>query len=164
MTTKILCGIDGRGHSTRVVGVAAELAKQLNAQLTLYIVNPAIPGRGARLSLWSDEYLRWTLHEMKRRAIWSGVPDVRCESRSATDVADAIVAYADRHEVDYIIVGASGRPGILRLLGGSVSREVVARANCPVIVVGRTRTRRDHDRRRGIPEPVFYRDAVAGVA
>jgi len=162
MTTKILCGIDGRGRSARVVGVAAELAKKLGAQLTLYIVNPTLPGRGARLPLWADEYLRWTLQEMKRRALWLGAPDVRCESRTANDVADAIVAYADRHEVDYIIVGASGRPGILTLLRGAVSRQVVARANCPVLVV--TGTRSGRDPHRGIPEPVVYRGAVPGVA
>jgi nucleotide-binding universal stress UspA family protein len=163
MTTKILCGIDGRDHSARVVGVGAELAKKLNAQLTLYIVNPSIPGRGSRHPLWSDEYLQRSLSEMKRRAIWLGAPDVACESRGARDVADAILAYADRHEVDYIIVGASGRPGILKLLSGSVSGQVVARADCPVIVVGKARTRRDRDTRRGIPEPVIYRVA-AGVA
>ena len=162
--TKILCGIDGRDHSARAAGVAAELAKTLNAQLTLYMVNPAIPGRGARLYLWSDEYLRRALDEMKRRATWSGVHAVVCKSRCANDVADAIVDYADRHEVDYIVVGASGRPGILKVLSGSVSREVVAKANCPVIVVRRTRASRDRDTPRGIHEPVVYHDAVVAVA
>ena len=158
MTTKILCGIDGRDHSARVVGVAAELAKKLNARLTLYIVNPAVPGRGARLYLWSEDYLRKALDEMKRRAIWSGAPDVTCKSRRASDVADALVEYADRHAVDYIVVGASGRPGILKVLSGSVSREVVAKSNCPVIVVRRTRGQPDRDARRGIPARVVYRD------
>src|SRR5215468_9038232 len=162
--TKTLCGIDGRSQSARVVGVAAELAKKLGAQLTLYIVNPSVPGRGARHPLWADEYLQRTLQEMKHRALWSGAPDVRCESRAANDVADAIVAYADRHEVDYIIVGASGRPGILTLLRGSVSRQVVARANCPVIVVTGIRTRSGRDTHRGIPEPVVYRGVAPSVA
>ncbi len=164
MTTKILCGVDGCDHSARAAGVAAELAKKLNAQLTLYMVNPAVPGRGARFYLWSDEFLRETLYEMKRRATWSGALDVRCESRRAVDVADAIVSHADQHEVDYIVVGASGRPGILKILSGSVSREVVAKANCPVIVVRRTRAQRDRDTHRGIPEPVVYRDVMAAVA
>ncbi len=163
MTTKILCGVDGRDHSARAAGVAAELAKKLNAQLTLYMVNPAVPGRGARLYLWSDEFLQKTLDEMKRRTTWFGAPDVKCESRRAVDVADAIVEHADCHEVDYIVVGASGRPGFPRVLSGSVSREVVARANCPVIVVRRTRARPDRDMHRGIPEPIVYRDVVAAV-
>ncbi len=161
---KILCGIDGQAHSARAAGVAAELAKTLNAQLTLYMVNPAVPGRGARLYLWSDEYLLMTLDEMKRRATWAGAPAVACRSRRAGDVADAIVDYADRHEVDYIVVGASGRPGILKVLSGSVSREVVAKANCPVIVVRRTRAPQKRDTNRGIPEPVTYGDVAAAVA
>jgi nucleotide-binding universal stress UspA family protein len=162
--TKILCGIDGRDHSARAAGVAAELAKTLNAQLTLYMVNPAIPGRGARLYLWPDEYVRSVLDEMRRRATWSGVPAVVCKSRRADDVADAIVDYADRHEVDYIVVGTSGRPGILKVLSGSVSRGVVAKANCPVIVVRRTRGLQNRDTHRGIPEPVTYGDVAAAVA
>ena len=164
MTTKILCGVDGRDHSARAAGVAAELAKKLNGQLTLYMVNPALPGRGARFYLWSDEFLRETLYEMKRRATWSGVPDVRCESRRAVDVADAIVSHADRHEVDYIVVGASNRPGLIKVLSGSVSRDVVAKANCPVIVVRRTRSQRDRDTHRGISEPIDHHDVVAAVA
>jgi nucleotide-binding universal stress UspA family protein len=154
--TKILCGIDGQDYSARAAGVAAELAKTLNAQLTFYMVNPAVPGRGARLYLWSEEYVRSTLDEMRRRATWAGAPAVACRSQRATDVAAAIVNYADRHEADYIVVGASGRPGILKVLSGSVSREVIAKANCPVVVVRRTRAPQDRDRRRGIPEFASY--------
>ena len=164
MTTKILCGVDGRDPSARAAGVAAELAKKLNAQLTLYMVNPAVPGRGARFYLWSDEFLRETLDKMKRRATWSGAPDVRCESRRAADVAEAIVDHADRHDVDYIVVGASDRPALLKILSGSVSREVIAKATCPVMVVRRTRAQPGSDTHRGIPEPIDYRDEIPAVA
>jgi len=164
MATKVICGVDGSDHSARAAGVASELAKKLGAQLTFYMVNPAIPGRGARLYLWSEEYLRKTLDEMSRRATWLGAPVVKCRSRRATNVADAIVEHADRHEADYIVVGASDRPRMLKVLSGSVSREVVAKANCPVIVVRRTRAQPGRDTRGGIPEPVVYRDAAAAVA
>jgi nucleotide-binding universal stress UspA family protein len=164
MATKILCGIDGRDSSVSAADVAAELAKKLNAQLMLYMVNPALPGRAARFYLWSDEFLQATLHKMKRLATGSGVPDVRCESRRAADVAEAIVDHADLHDVDYIVVGASGRPAFLKVLIGSVSREVVAKATCPVIVVRRTRAKPGRDIYRGPPEPVDNSDEIAAVA
>src|SRR5215470_14470096 len=118
-----------------------DLAKRLGAQLTLYMVNPALPGRGARLYLWSDDHVRKILSEAGRRGRWLGVADVRCASQRARNIADAIVDYAD--------VGASDRPAVLKLLSGSVSREVVAKANCPVVVVRRNRDRSDRRHRGG---------------
>lgn len=79
------------------------------------------------------------LEEMGRRAHWSGLPNVTCESRRVNKVADSIVAYADQRDIDLIVVGASDRSGLLKTLGGSVSREVAAKANCPIVVVRRTR-------------------------
>src|SRR5262249_27997474 len=124
MTTKMLCGIDGQEHSARAAGVAFELAKKLCAELTLYMVNPALPGRGAPLYLWSAECIEKILGEALQRARWSGVLNVKCEDQHAISISDAIVAYSDQHEIDYIIIGASDRPGFVKVLSGSVSREV----------------------------------------
>lgn len=58
--------------------------------------------------------------------------------RTATEVGDparTIVAYADEHDVDHIVVGSHGRTGIARVLLGSVAESVVRRADCPVTVV-----------------------------
>jgi len=161
---RILCGIDGHEPSVRTAGVAVELAKNLHAELTLYMVNPVIPGRGARLYLWSNEYVGNTLNEMVRRAIWSGAPDVKIASRRAPNIADAIVAHADEHACDYIVLGASRRPAVLRILSGSVSREVLAKANCPVMIVGRTRDQQTRPTHRGRPRPIEFHDTVPAVA
>ncbi|MFC4247169.1 universal stress protein [Natribaculum luteum] len=49
--------------------------------------------------------------------------------------AKAVIAYADDHDVDAIVVGSRGRTGATRLLLGSVAETIVRRANCPVTVV-----------------------------
>ena len=161
---RILCGIDGYAPAASAAAAAMDLAKRLDAQLTLYMVNPALPGRGARFYLWSDEHVRKILSEAGRRGRWSGVASVRCASQRANNIADAIVDYADEHEVDYIVIGTSDRPAVLKLIGGSVSREVVAKANCPVVVVRRNRERSDRRHRGGRPEPVVFHDIVPAVA
>lgn len=51
------------------------------------------------------------------------------------NAAKAIVAYADDHDVDAIVVGCRGRAGAKRVLLGSVAETVVRRATCPVLVV-----------------------------
>jgi eukaryotic-like serine/threonine-protein kinase len=52
----------------------------------------------------------------------------------ASDAADAIVEFAERNQVDHIVMGARGNSSLRRYLG-SVSSQVVARAECTVTVV-----------------------------
>lgn len=47
--------------------------------------------------------------------------------------ADAIVEYADEHDVDFISMGTHGRTGVSRYVAGSVTERVVRRAPCPVL-------------------------------
>ena len=52
----------------------------------------------------------------------------------APDAAAAIVDFAERNQVDHIVMGARGNSALRRYLG-SVSSQVVAQANCSVTVV-----------------------------
>jgi nucleotide-binding universal stress UspA family protein len=57
---------------------------------------------------------------------------------------DAIVGEATRIAADVVVVGWRGHGAVRRLLAGSVSRGVVKRAPCPVLVVGRAPRRIRH--------------------
>jgi nucleotide-binding universal stress UspA family protein len=50
------------------------------------------------------------------------------------DIAGALLGYAQRNQVDHIIIGARGASALRRYLG-SVSSEVSAAAECTVTVV-----------------------------
>jgi nucleotide-binding universal stress UspA family protein len=50
--------------------------------------------------------------------------------------ASQILHAAESRDVGLIIMGTHGRTGLLRLLLGSVVQEVVAKAPCPVLLVG----------------------------
>ncbi len=52
----------------------------------------------------------------------------------APDAATAIVEFAQKTQVDHIIMGARGNSALRRYLG-SVSSQVVAQADCTVTVV-----------------------------
>ena len=161
---KVLCAIDDRAHSARAAAVAFDLSKQLRANLTLYMVNPTLAGRGPPLYVWTDEHVERILEAMGRRAQWSGLPSVKCESRRARRVADSIIAYADRHDFDLIVIGASDRSGVLKTLSGSVSREVAAKANCPIVVVRRTRGQPPQHPCRGLPATTRLRGLAPSAA
>jgi nucleotide-binding universal stress UspA family protein len=52
-----------------------------------------------------------------------------------SSVADAIISYTERNNVDLIIMGTKGRTGLKKFLLGSVASGVLSHAKCPVLVV-----------------------------
>jgi nucleotide-binding universal stress UspA family protein len=158
--TKILCGIDGQEHSARAASVAFDLVKRLSGELILCMVNPLLRGRNGTFCWWPDKYVEKILGEAVGRARWSGLSNVRYESLRAISVADAIVAYADEHEVDYVVVGAHECSRFMRLLGISTSKEISCKANCPVMIVRRIRQQQRSHLDRGFPEKLLRDDTA----
>ena len=61
-----------------------------------------------------------------------------CTITTATEIgrpARTIVAYAEEHGIDHIIMGSHGREGVSRLVLGSVAERVMRHAPIPVTVV-----------------------------
>lgn len=54
---------------------------------------------------------------------------------SSASPTSAIVAYAETHGIDLIVIGTHGRNAISHLLLGSVAEKVVRSAPCPVLTV-----------------------------
>jgi len=57
---------------------------------------------------------------------------------TATEVGQpsrTIVAYAQEHDLDHVVIGSYGRKGLSRVLLGSVAELVVRRSPVPVTVV-----------------------------
>ena len=46
-----------------------------------------------------------------------------------------IPCYANQLNTDYIVISTHGRTGLQRLMMGSVAQQVLAQANCPVILL-----------------------------
>ncbi len=59
---------------------------------------------------------------------------VRAEEREGVP-AIGLLAYAQRHAIDLIVMGTHGRRGVGRLMLGSVAEEVVRLADCPVLTL-----------------------------
>jgi nucleotide-binding universal stress UspA family protein len=54
---------------------------------------------------------------------------------ATNSVSSEIVDYADKFNVDLIIVGTRGRSGLKRMLLGSIASELVKYAGCPVLII-----------------------------
>lgn len=135
MSRKILCATDGSEHSGQATEFAANLAKQNDAELIYLLVNPVLLTRGTRSLLFDDKKVRSILDAAAAVAKRAGAKNVTCVDQSARDVGNAIVAYAEEHDVDQIVVGSGGKSATSRLFIGSISSEVVNKAHCPVTVV-----------------------------
>jgi nucleotide-binding universal stress UspA family protein len=160
MTGKILCGVDGREHSARAAEVASDLAKKLSAELILCMVNPLLRGRVGTFSWWGGEYVEKILCETVSKARWAGLSNVRHESLRAISVADAIVAYAEKHEIDYIVVGAGECSQFMGWFGVSAWREIACKAKCPVLTVRRIPKQQQSRLDRGFPERRITEETV----
>jgi nucleotide-binding universal stress UspA family protein len=137
---RILVATDGSDSAAEAVEFAIELAVEHEAELILVHVVPAldiVPGSGfgiggafpheatpADRQLLDDAAVRAEEHDVVATTVLlSG------------DTVDEIVAYADSHDVDLIVVGSRGHGTIANALLGSVSRGVLAESKRPVLVV-----------------------------
>ncbi|MGD1834965.1 MAG: universal stress protein [Nitrososphaeraceae archaeon] len=54
---------------------------------------------------------------------------------TGSSVVGGVIEYADKEEIDLIVIGTRGNTGFKKLLIGSTAQGVVTYAHCPVLVV-----------------------------
>jgi nucleotide-binding universal stress UspA family protein len=137
MTHKVLCAVDDTEHSKSAVAQAAELAKATGSELTILAVNLPVGGEGRggiTIYSWEDADADRVLTDAAALAKKAGVPSAKTITVKGRDAARSIVVYAEDNGIDHIVVGTGGKGAITRFMLGSVSRDVVARAHCPVTI------------------------------
>ena len=140
---KILVPRDFSPCSEQALQHALDLAGRTGAEVhllfaeVLYAEVQALTARGKDAA---HEALRERLMEgIEQEGETSGVQFERAVVRDIAP-APAIVAYAEEHDIDLIVMGTHGRRGLRRLLLGSTAEEVVRTAPCPVFTVRRPET------------------------
>ena len=137
---RILVATDGSVSSTEAVQFGVELAVEHGAELIFVHVVPEldiVPSSGYGFSgafphdPTSED--RALLDDAASVAVEHGIVSTTALLRGNT--VDEIVAYADTHDVDAIVVGSRGQGAIAATLLGSVSRGVLREARRPVVVV-----------------------------
>ncbi|MBN9352499.1 MAG: universal stress protein, partial [Hyphomicrobium denitrificans] len=83
---------------------------------------------------WEDSDEKRVLDNASAVASKAGISNPKTVSVRSRDAARSIVVYAEDNGIDHIVVGTGGKGNIARLVLGSVSSSVVARAHCPVTV------------------------------
>ena len=141
--------MDGSESSMKAADYAVMLAKQNGAQLialNIIVSQLGYEYSAGVLGLVTPNTIKNVLDRSKqeaqkwfddigKNAVANGVK-LRTEVvASPTSVVPAIVDYAEKNNVDLIVVGTRGRSGFTKLLLGSVASGVVTYASCPVMVI-----------------------------
>ena len=136
---KILCATDGSAPSEKAVVHAIGWASQLNQPLAFITVTD-----GPELKFISWDEVKIAAGELPvdralltalERALGAGLKRLTCVRGTSSDIAEAVVTYAEKNHYHHIIAGSVGRTGTARLLIGSVAEDIVTRAHCPVTIV-----------------------------
>jgi nucleotide-binding universal stress UspA family protein len=139
----ILVPLDGSDSSFKAAMYAIKIAKVANAKIicvhavvnlpyTEYttagvVINQYIADTKKQAQEWYDK-VNAAAEKAEVRVTAETILDV-------TSVADSIINYAERNNLDLIIIGTKGRTGIKKFVLGSVANSVVSHAKCPVLVV-----------------------------
>lgn len=146
---KILVAVDGSQPSMNAADRAISLANKYEARLTGLFVVPSDIGYGYlddnTLSEWPAEIRRIVsnvimkgegyLDSIKERAIDNAIQFESKVILGGSSVVRAIIEYAEKNDIELIVMGTIGISGFKRLLLGSTASGVVTYAHCPVLLV-----------------------------
>jgi nucleotide-binding universal stress UspA family protein len=141
---RIVLPVDGSAHARDVARRLGQLVDAAGAViLLLYVQKPEDVTTGPP---WLEPDIR-RRHDFERRleaerifaAINAALAQQGLTSHGQLmtegDPADEILKFADEIGADLMAMGSHGRTGVRRFLMGSVSRQVLDHATCPVLIV-----------------------------
>jgi nucleotide-binding universal stress UspA family protein len=136
MFKNILAAIDGSEPSQHALTVAADLAQQQGAALTIVTVVPYTP------PLLMEDMTQAYMPEYQERltktttALKTSHPDLKTKTiLKEGSPATKIIETAREQKTDLIVLGNRGTGGIATWLLGSVSRQITDSCTAPVLVV-----------------------------
>lgn len=128
MSPVIICGVDLSSGFSRAVTVTARFAEQLDCEVALVHVDPE--GR-----MFESVARARQLGELRTLARGYGLALGTRACVREGDAAEELVRAARDLDAEMIVVGSRGRLELGAALLGSVSRQLMESAPCPVVVV-----------------------------
>jgi nucleotide-binding universal stress UspA family protein len=141
MFHRVLVATGGSPWSDNAVDYAVGLAKDYGLELViLHVIADTPPYFIAEAGTSMDQILEGNeeagRHIIAEAAQWAAEAGVEFDTELAWGrVAEVICRVAAERGCDLIVVGSRGLTGFKRLMLGSISNAVAAKAPCPVLVV-----------------------------
>jgi len=137
--SKVLVAVDGSEYSMNAAEYAISIIKVYGSQLiALHVITSDVSTIASTFSPQMEEIKKNTQEffdkiRRKGEANWD-IP-LRTELIASSSVVGGIIDFAEKENIDLIVVGTRGRSGLKRLLLGSVASGIVNYAHCPVMIV-----------------------------
>lgn len=142
--SNILVAVDLSDNCVPALKQATSMARDTEADVTCLFVVPdsgeefdafeAVYKKDISRKKLLENYALPRVEEWIEQRSFVESDEVKLEARIG-DPAEGIVAYADEHGNDLIVMGTHGRSGFKRLWLGSVAERVTRTAGCPVLVI-----------------------------
>jgi nucleotide-binding universal stress UspA family protein len=140
-----MVAIDGSEHSLKAAEYALEIAKSFGAQLyavtvtyvpeSYHLKQEDVLSQSKEIHDNSMEDAKTWLEKFNQKSKEDNI-QLKTELISSHRPVDyVILEYAEKNNIDLIVVGTRGRSGFKKLLLGSIASSVVTCAHCPVMVV-----------------------------
>jgi nucleotide-binding universal stress UspA family protein len=146
MYRNLFVPVDGSANGERAMQAAIDLARQLGAAITGFVVEPdaPLPTVGTQLPAYeqaterhierTDTHARSVLTRFELKAAEAGVAFTGLHAR--TDGVDrAIIEQAETSGCDMIVMLTHGRGTLGELVFGSHTKNVLARSKLPLLVL-----------------------------
>ncbi|MFD2114191.1 universal stress protein [Paenibacillus yanchengensis] len=138
MYKRIMLAVDGSDNSVRAAEHGAYIASMdKNCTVEIVLVADFAKAKSEVLHAGDPAVL-----QMKRRKLLEPFEQLFADQATSYhthilhgDPAPTVVDFANKSNVDLVIVGSRGLNALQEMVLGSVSHKVVKRVNCPVLVV-----------------------------
>ena len=138
MFKNIVLAVDGSEYSHRAVAYGKSLAERYEANLWLVHVfshTSDLLGYQDFEKLYAKRKgAGQAVLDNALKALGSATSKVHADLLEGSE-AEAILATAENHQADLIVMGTRGYGAVKGLLVGSVSRKIIHLSKCPVMVV-----------------------------
>ena len=145
--SKILAAVGGSEASNHAADYAMEMARKYNSELiALHVILSDVTLFGsvppAHINEIKNEAQKY--RDKIREKYYEGGNDksdnskkaqLRTELITSASALGGILGFAEKENIDLIVIGTRGRSGFKKLLLGSVASGVVSYAQCPVLVI-----------------------------
>jgi nucleotide-binding universal stress UspA family protein len=133
-------GFDGQPESRAALSAGEQIALEHGATMRVYAVVLPNPMTTSRIERTPDEYRR-LINESLEVQLHEKVDDLDGTVRAAAHVnrgdPTASLIARTREGLDLLVLGSRGYGPLRRVLFGSVSSELIGKAECPVLVLPR---------------------------
>jgi len=145
MYRNIMVPTDGTGFDREAIRVALRIAERSDAKVRLVRVLPTGSFFGVAAAAEGTAVAAEVVASERDRALselYALAAECRVESSAdisvdlrAGPVADVLTEYAERRDIDLIVISTHGRSGLARLSLGSVTDSLIRHTSIPVLVV-----------------------------